>query len=90
MITDIFQQPLLLENERVLLRSLEETDVENLLPLSLQEPEIWKFGIVTAAGDENLRNYINNAVKSRNEQKEYSFIVFDKKNECLYGQYPVL
>ena len=80
-----FAEPILLENERVLLRPLEETDIDHLLPFSVQEPEIWKYGIVTAAGEENLRNYINNAVKSRNEHKEYPFIVFDKKANAYAG-----
>ena len=62
MIKDIFQQPIILENERVLLRPIEETDFDNLLPFSLNEPEIWFYGLVTAAGEENLRNYLFNAV----------------------------
>jgi N-acetyltransferase len=82
---DVFQNPLILENERVLLRPIEETDFEHLLHFSLQEPEIWKYGLVTAAGTENLRNYIRTAVSNRAEQKEYPFIVFDKKTNSYAG-----
>lgn len=85
MITDIFQQPIILENERVLLRPIEENDFDNLLPFSLHEPEIWFYGLVTAAGEENLRTYLVNAVKNRNEKKEYAFIVFDKKANSYAG-----
>jgi N-acetyltransferase len=85
MIKDIFQHPVALENERVLLRPLEETDFTNLLPFSLNEPEIWKFGLVTAAGKENLSTYISNAVKNRDEKKEYPFIVHDKKENRYAG-----
>ena len=85
MITDIFQQPVILENERVLLRPIEESDFENLLSFSLHEPEIWFYGLVTAAGEENLRNYLATAVKNRNEKKEYPFIVFDKKANSYAG-----
>jgi RimJ/RimL family protein N-acetyltransferase len=35
--------------------------------------------LVTAAGKENLKNYLANAVKNLNYKKEYPFIVFDKK-----------
>ncbi len=82
---DIFQYQPILENERVLLRPIEESDFDNLLPFSLHEPEIWFYGLVTAAEEENLRNYLANAVKNRNEKKEYPFIVFDKKTNSYAG-----
>ncbi|MEQ1677823.1 MAG: GNAT family protein [Chitinophagaceae bacterium] len=85
MLTDIFKTPITLEDERVLLRPLEETDFDNLLPFSLNEPEIWKYGLLTCAGEQNLRNYISGAVKNRNDQKEYPFIVFDKKTNSYAG-----
>jgi RimJ/RimL family protein N-acetyltransferase len=85
MVLDIFQQQPVLENERVLLRPIQENDVDHLLPFSLHEPEIWKYGLVTAAGKENLENYIATAVKNLNEKKEYPFIVFDKKANRYAG-----
>jgi RimJ/RimL family protein N-acetyltransferase len=85
MIKDIFQQDIILENERVLMRSIREDDFENLLLFSLHEPDIWKYGLVTAAGEENLRNYIHSAVKNREDKKEYTFIVFDKKANAYAG-----
>lgn len=85
MTKDIFQQQPILENERVLLRPIQESDFDNLLPFSLHEPEIWKYGLVTAAGEENLKNYIAAAVKNLDDKKEYSFIVFDKKTNCYAG-----
>jgi len=65
MITDIFSHDIILEDERALLRPIQESDFEYLLPFSLNEPEIWKYGLVTAAGKDNLRNYINSAVKQK-------------------------
>jgi len=85
MLKDIFQQDIVLENERVLLRPLEESDYENLLPFSLNEPDLWKFGLVTAAGEENLKNYIHTAVQNRKDKKEYAFIVFDKQTNQYAG-----
>lgn len=85
MITDIFQQPIVLENERALLRPIEESDLDNLLPFSLHEPDLWKFGLVTAAGIENLKTYLANAVKNRHDKKEYPFIIFDKQTNRYAG-----
>jgi N-acetyltransferase len=85
MITDIFSHHVILEDERALLRPLQESDFEFLLPFSLNEPDIWKYGLVTAAGEENLRNYINSTVKNRNNKTEYPFIVFDKKANTYAG-----
>jgi RimJ/RimL family protein N-acetyltransferase len=85
MITNIFSENIVLENERALLRPLEKNDFENLLPYSLNEPEIWKWGLLTAAGEENLRNYIADTIKNRNEGKEYPFIVFDKQANAYAG-----
>ncbi len=76
---DIFSSNLILEDPRVLLRPITEEDYDHLLPFSLQEPEIWKYGLVTAAGEENLRNYLASAVRNRVERKEYAFIVYDKQ-----------
>lgn len=85
MTKDIFLQQPVLENERVLLRPVQKSDFEHLLPFSLNEPEIWKFGLVTAAGEENLRNYLATAVKNLEDKKEYPFIVFDKKTNRYAG-----
>lgn len=82
---NIFQYNTILEDERVLLRPLQVNDLDNLLPFSLNEPEIWKYGLVTAAGKENLENYIASAVKNREDKKEYPFIVFDKKANAYAG-----
>jgi RimJ/RimL family protein N-acetyltransferase len=75
---DIFKARPVLENERVLLRPIQTEDWEYLLPFSLYEPEIWKWGQITCAGEENLKNYVNSAVKNREDKKEYTFIVYDK------------
>lgn len=85
MTKDIFESKPALENERVLLRPLRRDDFENLLPFSLNEPDIWKYGLITCAGKENLRNYIDSAVRNMEEKKEYVFIVFDKKANRYAG-----
>nr|WP_315146572.1 GNAT family protein [uncultured Flavobacterium sp.] len=80
-----FTQNIILEDEFVLLRPLQESDVENLLEIAVNEPETWKYSLVPAHGKENLTNYIQQAVKSRANQTEFPFIVFDKKSGKYAG-----
>jgi RimJ/RimL family protein N-acetyltransferase len=74
-----------LENDNVLLRPLRTSDHEFLLPFSLNEPEIWKFSLLTAAGSDNLHQYIQTAVDGRRQLKEYAFIVYDKRQKRYTG-----
>ncbi|TDO72944.1 RimJ/RimL family protein N-acetyltransferase [Flavobacterium chryseum] len=80
-----FSDNIILEDDLVLLRPLQESDVENLLEISINEPETWKFSLVGADGKENLINYIKSAVKERENKKEFPFIVFDKKSQKYAG-----
>ena len=80
-----FLDNIILEDDFVLLRSLQELDVDNLLEISINEPETWKYSLVGADGKENLIHYIQSAVKARESQKEFPFIVFDKKSQKYAG-----
>lgn len=82
---DIFTDNPTLQNERVLLRPIQENDFDNLLYFSENEPDIWKYGLVTAAGKDNLRKYIDTAVKNLQDKKEYPFIVIDKQANRYAG-----
>lgn len=75
----------ILEDDRVLLRPLKLEDFQNLTPFSLNEPELWKYSLVTAAGEEGLANYMEIALEARTAGKEYPFIVFDKKAGSYAG-----
>ncbi|PZX94313.1 N-acetyltransferase [Flavobacterium aquariorum] len=85
MSTSQFPQDIILEDEMVLLRPLQATDVENLLDISINEPETWEYSLVRANGKENLQNYIQIALKARENQTEYPFIVQDKKTGKYAG-----
>ncbi len=78
-----FPGDLELEDERVLLRPLQEDDLKFLLPFALNEPEIWKYSSVSVIGENGISNYIENAIQGRLSQKEYPFIIFDKS----YNEY---
>ncbi|MFV8270456.1 GNAT family N-acetyltransferase [Flavobacterium sp. GT2N3] len=78
-------QNTILEDEMVLLRPLQESDVENLLEISINEPDTWKYSLVQANGKENLEKYIQIAIKGREKGMEFPFIIFDKKSGKYAG-----
>ena len=80
-----FSDNIILEDDLVLLRPLQESDVNNLLEISINEPETWKYSLVGADGKENLIKYIQSAIKNREDKKEFPFIVFDKKSQKYAG-----
>ena len=43
-----FSDNIILEDDLVLLRPLQESDVDNLLEISINEPETWKYSLVGA------------------------------------------
>ncbi|HEY5391413.1 MAG TPA: GNAT family protein [Hanamia sp.] len=79
------QEDYILEDERALLRPLKQEDFVNLLPISLNEPDTWKYSLLNASGEEGLKNYINIALQAKESGKEYPFIVFDKKMNKYAG-----
>ncbi len=84
-INSSFPQNIILEDDFVLLRPLQEFDVDNLLEIAINEPETWQYSLVPAHGKENLTKYIQHAVKSRENKTEFPFIVFDKKSGKYAG-----
>lgn len=72
-----------IEDDHVLLRPLQASDFDNLLPFAINEPDTWGFSLTSARGADGMRTYIDAAVKARETGKEYPFIVYDKKT----GQY---
>lgn len=68
----------LLEDDFVLLRPLQEEDIQYLLPFALNEPSLWNFSLKNPAGEEGMKQYIADALKAKSEGKEYPFIVWDK------------
>lgn len=80
-----FTKDYFLEDERVLLRPLQADDKKYLLKFALEEPEIWTYSLVEAAGEKGMENYIASALKARTEKREYPFIVFDKRTKEYAG-----
>lgn len=80
-----FETDYILEDERVLLRPLTESDAAHLTYFSLHEPELWKHSIQQADGLENLKKYIDTALLAKQNKTEYPFIIFDKQTQQYAG-----
>jgi RimJ/RimL family protein N-acetyltransferase len=80
-----FNDDIILENDLVMLRPLQEDDLQHLQHFVINEPEIWKYSLVQFVKNEDLKNYIFQAVENRKQEKEYPFIVFDKKKNKYAG-----
>jgi RimJ/RimL family protein N-acetyltransferase len=80
-----FKQDYILEDDIVCLRPLVAADFGHLLEYAINEPDIWKYNAGGAVGAENLKKYIDKAVKNREEEKEYPFIAYDKRTAKYIG-----
>jgi RimJ/RimL family protein N-acetyltransferase len=80
-----FSENYTLENGIVKLTPLQKDDFENLVHFSINEPELWKYSLVQANSEENLKKYIDLALIGRANLKEYPFIVFDKRTQKFAG-----
>jgi RimJ/RimL family protein N-acetyltransferase len=75
----------ILEDDRVLLKPLQQDDLQHLLPFALKETDTWKYSLENPAGEEGMTNYIQNALANRAAGIEYPFIVFDKQSDTYVG-----
>ncbi len=80
-----FKQSITLENNRAMLRPLNIEDIEALLIFSENEPELWTYSLVSAAGRENLKSYIERALEDRKANKSYPFLIIDKQTGEVAG-----
>lgn len=80
-----FPENIILENERALLRPIQPSDLEFLLPYALNEPDTWDYSLTSPAGKEGMEKYIRDSILQRDLKKEYPFIVFDKIGKVFAG-----
>ncbi len=73
----------ILEDERVLLRPLLDSDLQHFLPYALNEPDTWAYSAISPHGEAGMNAYVQTALKNRAAGNEYAFIVYDK----LSGEY---
>ena len=75
----LIPENLILENDRVLLRSLQSADLPYLAPFALSEPDTWQYSIMAVQGEAGMKTYIDGAVTGRTEGHSFPFIIFDKQ-----------
>lgn len=80
-----FSENYVLEDDVVLLRPLQLTDYDHLKKFAIYQPELWKYSLVNVAGEENLKRYIQEALNLKSTEKEFPFIVFDKRVQQYAG-----
>jgi len=78
-------QNIVLENDCVLLRPLAMSDANYLQVFSENEPELWQYSLQSAAGSDNLTQYLESAVKGRESGLAYPFIIYDKQRKAYVG-----
>ncbi len=77
---------LVLENERIMLRPLTPEDLTILLPFMDEKPNIWNtFSTVKMTDRDDMVHYLNAAMKERDLQREFPFLVFDKQTKEWAG-----
>lgn len=75
----------ILEDQHVILTPLDAADYNSLLPFALHEPDLWQYSLVSGAGEEGMRRYIQLALDGREIGREYPFLVFDKSTGNAAG-----
>jgi RimJ/RimL family protein N-acetyltransferase len=76
---------IILENERVLLRSLVQDDAVYLSAYVNEEPSLWKYALTPITTAQEFEQYIKTAIESRRSNTSYPFIVFDKQLNKYVG-----
>ncbi len=80
-----FSKDYVLANDCVMLRPLLQTDADLLLHFALNEPQLWQYSLISAAGRLKMYEYIKLAIESREQKNGYPFIVFDKRTNEYAG-----
>ena len=80
-----FDEEIILENEAVLLRPLIGEDYSTLTSFAVNEPNLWEYSRVQAAGKEKMYKYLTTALSKRAMKDSYPFIVYDKSKKKYAG-----
>jgi N-acetyltransferase len=80
-----FAKDIQLENERVLIRPLLASDLENLLEVATQDETLVQYSPYLIHSEEYLKVFIQDAIDNRANKTHYSFIIFDKKAQAYAG-----
>lgn len=74
-----------LENDHVLLRALQESDLVHLTPFAEQEQDLWQYSLMPINGVADLQDYMRAALVGRAAGKEFPFIIYNKNLQQYAG-----
>lgn len=74
-----------LENKRVHLRPLQESDIALLRPIALAQPELFRFMSTFIKSDDDLKRFVLQALSDREDGKSIPFIIIDKSTNMPAG-----
>ena len=80
-----FDEEIILENAFALLRPINKTDIDCLLPVATKDKDLLQFSPAPIWTRELLKMYIDKAVENRISKNQYAFIVFDKTENRFAG-----
>jgi RimJ/RimL family protein N-acetyltransferase len=80
-----FTEDIILENERALLRPVQEQDVDNLFRIATEDKNLLQYSPAPVYTRELLQTYIDKAISLRADHQRYTFTVFDKKANAWAG-----
>lgn len=80
-----FEQEIILQNDRSLIRPLQVDDLENLLPAATANKNLVQYSPAPIYTKELLQQYIETALEERKNKLRYPFILFDKKVNAYGG-----
>ncbi len=81
----IFENDIILENNRAFLRPLKIEDIEKLLPIATSDKDLIKYTPSQIYTKTLLTKYIENALKDRIKKTRYPFVIFDKTQNAYAG-----
>lgn len=73
-----------LENEVVLLKPLEQEDVQGILDAG-SYPEIWSHMSTTIEKMDDVNNFVDKALTTKHEKTEFPFVIVDKNSGQIIG-----
>lgn len=84
-IASFFEELIVLENKLISLTPLKNSDFDLLVSFSENEPDLWSFGLMSAAGSINLKNYIKHAISKKKDGLEYPFLLTENRSGKAIG-----
>jgi RimJ/RimL family protein N-acetyltransferase len=80
-----FTEDLVLEDQRVRLEPLDWKHFGELLPTCLRYPDLLKYSQADFGSEEALKDYVQQALKQREQQTRYPFSIYDKISRQFVG-----